>query len=151
MQRAVGIILSAVGVVFLVAFWYGALSGKREPNFWEMMFPVVFILFSALFTIRAFRNSIRITEISIELRGLSGNRILPLDKVKGRRRYVDDSGDGPSVTHLVLEPNDDNFPKLDIEESYYAFDAYFDRWIQGLPDLDELDKTKCKTSNFGLV
>jgi hypothetical protein len=55
-----------------------------------------------------------------------------------------------SVWHLVLEPNDDRCVKLNIEE-LYRFDDFFYKWFNELPDLDELDKARPKTSNFGLV
>jgi hypothetical protein len=110
-QRIVTVILLISGLFFSVMIWGGVLAGIREPRFLEMMFPVVFSLAATLFAIRAFRNSVRLSEQAIELRGLSGIRVLPLDKIKGRRRY--------------LSKGDD--------------------------DLDELDKTRSKPSNFGLV
>jgi len=150
-QRMVGIVLLAVGSLFLVVFRWGAASGKREASFLELMFPVVYLLFAGVFTIRAFRNFVCLSETSIELRTLTAKSVLPFDKIKGRRRYVDRSGDeAPDVRHLVLVPNDDRFPRLDIEE-LYRFDDDFYRWFDALPDLDELDKYRLKTSNFGLV
>lgn len=59
--------------------------------------------------------------------------------------------DFPSVWYLKLEPNDDRFPVLDFEESYYRLDDYFCEWFNALPDLDALDKVRPKDSNFGLV
>ena len=83
--------------------------------------------------------------------GISGKRVLPLAKISGRRRYLDRGGeDSPSVWHLVFESNDDRFSKLDIEE-LYRFDDFFYKWFNALADLDELDKTRPKPSNFGLV
>jgi hypothetical protein len=56
----------------------------------------------------------------------------------------------PDVWHLVLESDDDRYPRIDLEE-LYRFDEPFYRWFNALPDLDEIDKTRPKTSNFGLV
>ena len=150
-QRIVTIVLLIFGLFFSIAIWGGVLSGTREPRFFEMMFPLVFSLAATLFAIRAFRNSVCLSDEAIELRGLSGRRALPLDKIKGRRRYLSKGDDeSPDVWHLVFEPNDDRFPKLDIEE-LYRFDGRFYAWYNSLPDLDELDKTRSKPSNFGLV
>jgi len=150
-QRMICVTVLTFGVVFLLAFWGAVLSGKREAKFLELMLPVLFVLFAAVFTIRAFRNVVCLSEDAIEVRGLTGKTLLPFDKIEGRRRYVDRGGyESPSVSHLVLEPNDDRFPKLDIDE-LYRFDDFFYHWFNALPDLDELDKHKLKPSNFGLV
>jgi hypothetical protein len=150
-QRLVGIVMLAAGLFFGIAIWGGVLTGARDTNFLELMFPILFSLMAGMFTFRAFRNSVRLTEKSIELCGLSGNTALPFDKIRGRRRYLDKGDENsPSVWHRVLEPNDDRFKKIDIEE-LYRFDDLFYQWFHTLPDLDELDKTRFKTSNFGLV
>jgi hypothetical protein len=150
-QRIVDILLCVVGLFFLVAFWWPVLFGAKQPNFLELMFPVAYLLFSGIFTIKAFRSFVRLSESSIELRSLSGSKLLPFDKIKGQRRYIDHGDQNtPTVRHLVLEPNDDRFPKLDIEETY-RFDNSFYDWFNALPDLDELNKRSPKSSNFGLV
>lgn len=150
-QRLVSIVLLAFGLFIWVGIWGGVLAGTRDPSFFEMMVPVLFSLAGALFAFRAFSNSVRFSDHAIELRGLSGTKILPIDKIKGRRRYLSKGdADSPDVWHLVLEPNDDRFPKLDIEKSY-RFDEDFYSWLNALPDLDKIDKTGPKTSNFGLI
>jgi hypothetical protein len=150
-QRIFALFFSGFSAVALIAVWYGILSEARKFDFWEMMVPVVLLIGGVLFTIRTFRNSILLSEASIELRSLVGNNILPFDNIKGRRRYLDKgAADGPSVGHLVLESNDYRFPKIDIQVTY-KFDDFFYRWFHSLPDLDELDKTRSKPSNFGLV
>jgi hypothetical protein len=150
-QRVFSLIFSGFSAIVLVAIWSEILSGKRELGLVEVMLPVVFVLAGALFTTRAFRNSILLTSNSIESRSLTGNAVLPFERIKGRRRYLDKGdADSPSIWHLVLESNDDRFPKIDIQE-IYKFDDYFYHWFNALPDLDVLDKTKHKTSNFGLV
>ena len=150
-QRFVGFVLLTFGLFFGVAVWGGAITGAKEANFLEMMFPIAFSLFAGVFTYRGFRNSVHLSETSIELRCTSGHKELPFDKIKGRRRYLDHGDENsPSVWHLVFEPNDDRFVKIDIEE-LYRFDDFFCNWLNELPDLDALDKTRPKTSNFGLV
>lgn len=149
-QRIVAIVLAAVALVVVVAVWYAVLSDRQKPDFFAMIFPVVFLLFTVGYTIRTFHNSFLLSAQQIELRGLRGTRTLPLNKIRGRRRYIDSRGEGSPVPHLVIESNDDLFPKLDIEE-LYRFDDEFYAWFNALPDLDELDKTRHKPSNFGLA
>ncbi len=150
-QRAVCITLCVVGIFFLLAFWGGVLIGKREPKFLELMFPVMYLVFAGTMTVRSYHNQVALCEESIALRSLRGNTVLPLDKVKGRRRYLSrGDGESPDVWHLVLEPNDDRYPKLDVEE-LYRFDDAFYQWFNQLPDLDESDKHQPNPSNFGLV
>lgn len=150
-QRVITIILLVAGIVFTSAIWAGTLTGQRDPKFFELFFPVVYSLFAAVMMVRAFRNAVLLSSTSIELRTLRGSRQLSFDQIKGRRRYLDRGGDeSPNIWHLVIESNDDRFPKLDIEE-LYRFDETFYAWSKALPDLDELDKTQPKTSNFGLI
>jgi hypothetical protein len=135
-QRVVALILFVTGVCFTAAFWGTALSGQRDPKLIELALPVLFSVVAALLTIRSFRSLIIISDETIELHGLLGTRSLPLNKIKGRRRYrTRGELDIPSGKHLVLEPNDDRYPKLDIEEAY-TFDATFYAWFDSLPDLD---------------
>jgi len=149
-QRFVWVVFLAFGVLIGVGEVYGVLSGVAQPTFLTTIFPPVFIALTAIGTLRAFSNWISLSDAEFEACTLRGKRVLPRDKVRGRRKYCDDSAEGPNVWHLVVETNDDRFPKIDIEE-LYQFDDYFYRWFNSLPDLDELDKYKLKTSNFGLV
>jgi hypothetical protein len=150
-QRAVAILLFVGGLFFTFAIWGGVLTGAREAKFTEMMFPIALSLLAALFIIRSFRNRIRFSDHAIELHGLLGTRTLPFDKIRGRRRYFDPGDEGsPGVWHVVFESDDDRFLKIDIEESY-SFDDAFYTWFKSLPDLDNIDKTRPKSSNFGLA
>jgi hypothetical protein len=151
-HRAFCIVLLAVGAFFLAAFWGGAISGTREATFLELLFPIGFLLLGGYLTARAFKNVITLSQTGIELRTLFDRSALPFDKIGGRRRYLDRGGeDTPSIWHLKLEPNDDRFPSVDFEETYYQLDDSFYAWFRALPDLDALDKVRPKTSNFGLV
>jgi hypothetical protein len=150
-QRVVSIVLLVVGLLSTVGIWWSELTGAREPKFLEMMFPIVISLLTAVFTLRSFQNTVRLSEDALEFRGLSGTRVLPLNKIKGRRRYLcRGDEDSPSVWHLVFEPNDDRYTKIDLEE-LYLFDETFYTWFNALPDLDEIDKSNPRVSNFGLV
>jgi hypothetical protein len=83
---------------------------------------------------------------------------LPFDKIKGGRRYTEKADPfgtpyGTPPRHLVLEPKDDSFPRVDLKESR-AFDEAFYCWFDSLPDLDKRDGIEEPTSkyaNFSLV
>ncbi len=100
----------------------------------------------------SFKSYISLSPSAIEYRSPFRRNKLSLDKIRGRRRYLD-RGDAqmPSEWRLKIESDDDRYPSLDFQEHYFRFDAAFFDWYKSLPDLDELDKTRPKTSNFGLV
>jgi hypothetical protein len=152
-RRIVGIILVLVGILLVVVIWGGVITGATKPSFIRMMVPILWTIVAGLFAISTIRAQVRVSDTEIEQRTLRRRHTLPFDKIRGRRRYVSRGGeDSPEVRHLVLEPNDDRFPKLDIEE-FYGFDERFYQWFNSLPNLDEVDnsKTTAKASNFGLV
>jgi hypothetical protein len=141
-QRIASLAVLSGGVFFWVAIWGAVLTERRDGKFLEMMSPIIITLVAALFTIRAFRNAICLSESSIELRSFSGTRSLPFDKIKGRRRYLARGDeDSPDEWHLVLETDDDRYPELDIEE-LYQFDDFFYAWLSALPDLDEIERNR---------
>jgi hypothetical protein len=149
--KAASVIIFMAGIFFLIAVWGGIIWGTRQAKIWEMLFPILYLALASYFVARAFAAKIMLTDQAIELRTLSGRKTLPFDKIRGRRRYLSrGDADSPSIWHLKLEPNDDHYPILDFEESY-NFDASFFKWLGELPDLDEVDKTLHRTSNFGLV
>jgi hypothetical protein len=151
-QRVFSVVFTAFGAVFLVAIWSGVIFGTREASWIEIVVSIALPLGGGLFIARAFKDYIALAQSEILQQGLLKLQTLPFEKIRGRRRYlVKGSGRSPDVWHLKVEPNDDQFPTLDFEESYYTFDEYFRTWFSALPDLDERDKTGPKPSNFGLV
>ena len=151
-QRVFCIVFMGFSVLSLVVFWGGAISGAREASLIEILIPILFLALGGFFTARAFRNYVALSQSDIRLQSLFELQALPFDKIRGRRRYlVKGDYESPSVWHLKVVSDDDRFPTLDFEESYYTFDDYFRTWFRSLPDLDERDKTGPKLSNFGLV
>ena len=149
-HRVAAILILAMSLCFLVAICWAVLTGRREMHLLEIVVSLVISLGGASFTWRAFTKSICLTHSSIEARSLTGTRVLPLNKIAGRRRRLSKGdADSPDVWHLILEPVDDRFPRLDIEE-IYKFDEFFYTWFNALPDLDEMDKQRPQSSNFGL-
>ena len=96
----------------------------------------------------------RLSEDSIKVGRVWGSKILPFDKIEGRRRYTEKADPySTPARHLVLESNDERFTRLDIKESD-IFDEHFYRWFDSLIDLNELDgieEPQSKYANFSLV
>jgi hypothetical protein len=151
-QRVFCIVFTSFGAVLLIVFWGGAISGTREASWLEMMAPILFLTAGCLFTVRAFKNYVALSGSEIRHQTVTELRVLPFDKIRGRRRYlVKGDDESPSVWHLKVVASDDRLPTLDFEENYYTFDDFFRAWFKALPDLDERDRTGPKASNFGLV
>ncbi len=151
-QRVFCIVFTAFGAFFLIVVWSGVTSGMRDASWIDIVVSIALPIGGGLFIARAFMDYVALSQSEIRRQSLFELQTLPFDKIRGRRRYlVKGDGKSPSVWHLKVEPNDDRFPVLDFEESYYTFDEYFRAWFSALPDLDERDKAGPKPSNFGLV
>ncbi len=151
LQRPVALGIFAVWSFFSIAIWVAVLRGDRDPSFYELFGVLCCTLFVGFFVVRAFRSSVSLTETAIVLSSLSGTRILPYDKIRGRRRYYEPGdADSPGSWHLRFESTDDRYPSLEMDE-IYNFDEEFRRWFNSLPDLDQLRRAGPKPSNFGLV
>jgi hypothetical protein len=73
MQRAVGMVLLACGFISPLQFGERYWREKRSRHSLKMMFPIVFLIFAATFTIRAYRNRVRLSDAAIELRTIRSN------------------------------------------------------------------------------
>ena len=154
--RVFGIVFTLMSAFFLIAFWGGAISGGRPATLFEMLLPIAFITVGVLLIVSSFKNYVSISQTEISLQTIVKRQTLPLNKIQGRRRYLDKGGyEFPSVWYLRLEPNDDRFPIVEFQEKHYKLDDFFYAWFNALPDLDRMDKEReekgTHTSNFGLV
>jgi hypothetical protein len=150
--RVFAIVFTAFGIVIAVALWGGAIAGTRDASWIELLFPLAFVAIGTLLTVGAFRSYIVLSQAEIVMQSPFGRRILPFVKIRGRRRYLDNGTDeSPSLWCLKIQSNDDRFPAIAFAENSYKLDSDFLAWFHALPDLDELDKTRPKPSNFGLV
>jgi len=141
-QLVVAIVILLFGLIFLGTVSIQVLVGNKEADWAEILISLLISLVAGVFVIRALADSVSLSNETIELRSFGQSTVLPLNKIKGRRRYVSRGDEEvPAVTHLVLEPNDDRCPRLDIEE-IYAFDDYFYAWFESLKDLDKLDQKR---------
>jgi hypothetical protein len=136
--------------------WWRILSGARKPGLSDFLFPSIYLLFICVVAIVTRRTFVRLSEDSIECSTVRRRKVLPFDKIKGRRRYTEKADPySTPAQHLVLEPNDDRSPRIDIKiKDNYRFDESFYRWFDSLPDLDKsdgLDALQSKYSNFSLV
>jgi hypothetical protein len=137
--------------VFAATIWMRATTGEEDVHLLPTIVSVVLVCGGVMWALYAFQSTVTLTESSIELRDLTGRKNLPLASIRGRRTYVVSGGDPPDQTrYFKLEPDDDRLPALDFQKDY-NFDAAFFAWFNSLPDLDALDKTRAKSSNFGLA
>lgn len=149
--RALCVVFTAFATVFLISVLWGVYFGGREADFWTMFVGFVLVAVGTMLTAEKFTTTVTLTENEIRLRSGFGERKLPLDKIRGKRRYYDPGGDEtPGEWRLKIVSDDDRYPTLDFDERY-TFDETFHEWFLGLRDLDETDKTAPKPSNFGLV
>ena len=132
--------------------WTRTLAGKLESTFTDLFVPIVLLMAGVFFIYVSFTNYVALSPSKIEYRSPFRRDELPIEKIRGRKRYLDRGGyEMPSEWRLKIESDDDRYSSLDFQEGYFRFDAAFFDWFKSLPDLDELDKTRPKASNFGLV
>lgn len=140
-----------LSAVLAATNWVRAMTGEKDAHLFQMIVSVVLVCVGVVWTLYAFQSTVTLTEDAIELRDLAGRKNLPLASICGRRTYVVTGGNPPGQTrYLKLEPDDDRLPILDFQKDY-NFDAAFFAWFNSLPDLDSMDKTRPKSSNFGLA
>jgi hypothetical protein len=117
----------------------------------DVVLGIISVAIGVYLTIRFFSFRVTFTLDAVEQSNIFNSKRLPYSAIRGRREYVVRGGeDGGETRYLKLEPNDDRFPTLDFMKAYNFDDAFYS-WFNQLPDLDEEDKTRPKTSNFGLV
>jgi hypothetical protein len=143
-----------LAVFIFGSHWWPIIFGAKKASLSDFIFPSIYMLMCGVIALISFRSFVRLSEDSIKVSRVWRTKVLPFDRIKGRRRYTEKAD--PYSTpprHLVLEPNDDRFPQLNIKEER-EFDESFYRWFDSLPDLDKLDgldAPQSKYSNFSLV
>jgi hypothetical protein len=156
-SRTWGIVYGIWVSCLIAGDWWAVLFGTKKPSLSDFIFLYCYLLIAGAFTFVFFRDFVRLSKDSIEVCRLWGNKALPFAKIKGRRSYTERAD--PYSTpprHLVLEPNDERYPRIDIriKKDNDRFDESFYRWFDSLPDLDKLDglePSQSKYSNFSLV
>ena len=134
--------------------WWPVLFGSKKPTLQNCLFPLFYVLLAGMSCVLTFRSFIRLSEDSITVSRVWGSKTLPFAKIKGRRRYTEKAD--PYSTpqrHLVLESNDECFPRLDIKPAP-ELDESFYHWFDSLLDLDKSDgieEPRSKYANFSLV
>src|SRR5262249_13871081 len=114
----------------------GTIRVVEYPSFLEEMIPLLALIISCIFIVRTPKDTVCLSDSAISVIGFPGNKLLPFDKIAGRRRYFERHGEG-KICHIVLEPSEDRYPQIDISEEAYPFDDDFYRWFDNLRDLDE--------------
>ena len=127
------------------------MSNELDTDSWTIVVGFALVAGGGFIAAEKFTSTVTLGESEIRLRSGFAEKRLPIDKIRGRQRYYN-AGDGEAggEWRLKIVSDDDRFPTLDFGEQF-NFDDAFRTWFSHLPDLDEADKTKPKTSNFGFV
>jgi hypothetical protein len=153
-SRVRNMIFCGCALLMLTEHWSPVLFASKVPSIADYLFSSVYVLIAGISTVVTFRSFVRLSEDSIKVSRVWGSEVLPFDRIKGRRKYTEKADPySTPARHLVLEPNDDRLPRLDIKE-IREFDESFYRWFDSLPDLDKLDgieEPQSKYANFSLV
>jgi len=147
---AFALVFVAFGSFFVLTSFRDLVYGELEWKPGHLLVGTIFFLVGLFLTLRFYSSRVACPVDGIEKRNIFNSRRLPYSAMRGRREYLLESTEGGGTRYLRLESNDDQFPKLDFMKAYNFDDAFF-RWFNQLPNLDEEDKTRPKTSNFGLV
>jgi len=155
-SRAWNIIFCGWALLMATQDWWPVIFAAKKPTLHDYFFSVGYVLLASISTLITFRSFVCLSEDSITVSRVWGSKVLPFNKIKGRRRYTEKAD--PYSTpprHIVLESNDDQFLRIDIKlGDSYKFDEDFYRWFDSLTDLDRLDgieEPQSKYANFSLV
>jgi len=136
--------------------WWSVLFAAKKPTLADYLFSSAYVAIASISTVQSLRSFVHLSKDSIEVSHVWGSKVLPFDKIKGRRRYTEKADPySTPAQHLVLESSDEQFPRIDIKvKDSYRFDESFYNWFNSLPDLDKMDgieEPRSKYSNFSLI
>ena len=105
-------------------------------------------LFAVCWAIYVFGAVIVLSEDTIEKRTpLKTDRPAVFAEIRGRRETVHRNFDGSYIRYLQVVPRDPLLPMIKFQK-FYVFDAAFYAWYDDLPDLDAMDRTRKRDSEF---
>ncbi len=153
-SRGMATVYGLMACCYLIETLWPLLTRGTFPKLSNLIFLIFYLLMLGVFTVFSLRSYVRLSNDSIAFARVRDKKVLPFNKIRGRRRYTEKADPyGPAAKHLVLEPNDNHSPKLDLKDGPW-FDESFYSWFDSLPDLDAADGIevpKSKYANFSLV
>ncbi len=122
-------------------------AGVQRRNPAETVEWAAITLFAVCWAIYVFGAVIVLSEDTIEKRTPLKTDSLRFAEIRGRRETVHRNFDGSYIRYLQVVPRDPLLPTIKFQK-FYVFDAAFYAWYDDLPDLDALDRTRKRDSEF---
>ncbi len=122
-------------------------AGVQRRNPAELVEWAAIALFAVCWAIYVFGAVIVLSEDTIEKRTPLKTDGLRFAEIRGRRETVHRNFDGSYIRYLQVVPRDPLLPMIKFQK-FYVFDAAFYAWYDDLPDLDAMDRTRKRDSEF---
>ena len=145
-------LFAAAFLVFSLLGLFGLLWSQHEGiqarNPAQTVEWAAITLFAVCWTIYVFGAVIVLSENAIEKRTPLKTDRLRFAEIRGRRETVHRNFDGSYIRYLHVVPRDPLMAVIKFQK-FYVFDAGFYAWYDELPDLDAMDRTRNRDSEFG--
>lgn len=138
------LLFSVLGLLGLLWSQRAGMQGRSVANLIEW---AAIALFAAGWMVYVFSAAILLTGNAIEKRTVLKTDRLRFDEILGRREKIHRNFDGSYIRYLQLIPRDALLPRIEFQK-FYVFDAAFFAWYDDLPDLDAMNRTRNRDSEF---
>jgi amino acid transporter len=122
-------------------------AGVQRRNPAQTVEWAAIALFAVCWAIYVFGAVIVLSGDTIEKRTPLKSVGLQFAEIRGRRETVHRNFDGSYIRYLQVVPRDPLMPLIRFQK-FYVFDAAFYAWYDDLPDLDAMDRTRKRDSEF---
>ena len=138
------LLFSVLGLLGLLWSQRAGMQGRSVANLIEW---AAIALFAAGWMVYVFSAAIVLTGNAIEKRTVLKTDRLRFDEILGRREKIHRNFDGSYIRYLQVIPRDALLPRIQFQK-FYVFDAAFFAWFDDLPDLDAMNRTRNRDSEF---
>lgn len=138
------LLFSVLGLLGLLWSQRAGMQGRSVANLIEW---AAIALFAAGWMVYVFSAAIVLTGNAIEKRTVLKTDRLRFDEILGRREKIHRNFDGSYIRYLQVIPRDALLPRIQFQK-FYVFDAAFFAWYDDLPDLDAMNRTRNRDSEF---
>ncbi len=134
-------------VLGLLGLLWSERAGVQGRNPAAMVEWGAITLFAACWAIYVFAAVIVLSGDAIEKRTPLKTDSLRFAEIRGRREMVHRNFDGSYIRYLQVIPRDPLMPVIKFQK-FYVFDGAFYAWYDELPDLDAMERTRNRDSEF---
>jgi hypothetical protein len=138
------LLFSLLGLFGLLWSQHAGLQGRNPA---QMLEWGGITLFAVCWAIYVFGAVIVLSDDAIEKRTPLKTDRLRFSEIRGRRETVHRNFDGSYIRYLQVVPRDSLLPLIRFQK-FYVFDAAFFAWYDDLPDLDAMDRTRSRDSEY---